>query len=107
MPCSIQHIQPPQPIKAPEIMTVSGVFAFWLVESAAARGCGWVADGSVVETVNRLPVRSGDQVAVHIDGDLDGGVTKLLFDVGRAFALLEKEAGVGVAEVVETHAPES
>src|SRR5262249_41176831 len=104
---SLVQIQPPQPHQAPEIMRVSGVSIFWLVESAAARSCGWVADGNVVETVNGLAVRSGGQGPVHVNGGLDGGVTKLLLDVGRALALLEQEAGVSVAEVVKAHAPES
>jgi hypothetical protein len=45
-------------------------------------------------------------VTVGVDGDLDAVVSHLLFDVGQRFAVLDEEAGEGVAEVVNSYIPE-
>jgi len=52
------------------------------------------------------------EMAVAIEGRLNGGITQLRLDVLRVGAVSDQEAGVGMAEVVEAHpaegsAPES
>ena len=51
----------------------------------------------VVEGVNRLPVRAGDQVSVRVHGDLDGMVPELLLDVDQGFSVRDEPGGEGVS----------
>ena len=58
------------------------------------------------EPINCPPVAAGDEVPVDVNGDLDGVVTELVFYLGRAFALLEKETGESMAQVMEPNPPQ-
>src|SRR5262245_12989188 len=74
------------------------------------RGCVWVADccvlGGIIELINGLPVTSRDKMSVGIDRDLDGMVPELLFHLGEGFALLNEQAREGMAQIVNTDAPQ-
>src|SRR5882724_3452542 len=46
-------------------------------------------------------------MAVGIDGDLNTMVPHLFLDVGQGFAVLDEQAGEGVAQVVNSYIPQS
>lgn len=57
-------------------------------------GCAGVADCRavrVVQTVDRLAIGPGDQVAVGVDRERDAVVAELVTDVGQGLALLDQE----------------
>ena len=60
---------------------------------------------SVIEFVHGLAITARYQMAVDIDGDIDGAVAHLVLDVGEALAVLEKQGRERMAQVVETNAP--
>jgi len=61
----------------------------------------------VVKGIDCLPVRARDQVAVRVDGDLDGVVAELLLDVGERFAVRDQPRREGMAQVVEPDPPQA
>jgi hypothetical protein len=68
-------------------------------------GCVWIADGRVFEPIEPIYSRlvsSRRQMPVCIHGDPNTMVTKLLFNVGQGFPVLNEETGVGMAEIMET-----
>ena len=77
---------------------------------------GWgrrlTAKDQLVELLRLRLVELRHEMAVAIEGRLNGGITQLRLDVLRVGAVSDQEAGVGMAEVVEAHpaegsAPES
>ena len=58
-----------------------------------------------VKPVHCRPIGPWNEVAVHIDDDLDGAVSKLLLDVGQRLPLLDEKTRVGMLQIVEPDAP--
>jgi hypothetical protein len=59
------------------------------------------------QPVRRVPIRSGDQVAVEVHRDLDGRMPPLALDVGDRLAPLQEERGVRVAPLYRRAAKRS
>jgi hypothetical protein len=71
-------------------------------------GCGWVADGCfrrVIEAIHCLSVRARHEVPVGVYGELNGCVPELVTDMGERLLILDEQARVGMAEIVEADAP--
>src|SRR5688500_10472959 len=63
-------------------------------------GCAGVAEGRVIQAVNRPAVAAGQQMAINRQGEGRGMVAELLLDVGEGLAGLDQHAGERVAERV-------
>src|SRR2546430_16221166 len=76
-----------------------------ILDLICSTGCAGGAAG-YVEPIDRLPIRSGHQMAVDVDGDLDRVMAHLLLHVRRGLAVLEEPRRERVAQVVEADAPQ-
>ncbi len=60
---------------------------------------------SIIELVYRGPIRPGYRVSIDANGNRDGSVAQLLFDVGWGFSPRDAKRCASLPQVMEANLP--
>ena len=63
---------------------------------------GLLACGHIVKSIHRLTIRTGDQVSIRINGQLDRRVPELIAHVGETLVSLNQQRRERVTKIVKS-----